>query len=320
VSVAKRAYPANRFALEIDKNMSGWLNSTEGGYAVTEPVKSRLAGGYGSRQHPGVTKFEDITITCGTGMSKQFYQWLQNSLSYDHIFHDGAVVTADFDMREVNRLNFYRALITEFGLPALDAKKNEICHLTAKITPTETKMEYHGSPKARIAGAAVANPKVQKRWLTSGFRLRVGDLPCSNVISVDALVFKQQTVDNPVGETKYPDKHPVHINSPDLVITIPESDAKAWYQWHHEFVVEGKSGQEAEKDGMLEFLTANRQDTLFTVHFPILGITKFTPEKLESGSDKIRTVKITMYSEMIVSDGKSVFEYGESGGQNSTWM
>lgn len=319
MSLEKRAYPSNRFALELDKQMAGWITSAEGGQATTEPVKSRLAGGYGSRQHPGVTKFEDITISCGTGMSEQFYQWLQSSLNYDHTYHDGAIVAADFDTRERNRLNFYRGLITEFGLPALDAKKNELCHLTAKITPERTEMEYRAEAGNKILSAASIDPRVQKMWVCSGFRLDIKGMPCSNVLTVDALTFKQQTVENPAGETAYPDKHPVHINAPDLVITIPESDAKPWYQWHRDFVVNGKSGRDSELSGSLEFQTANRQHTLFTVHFPILGITKFAPEKLESGSDKIRTVKITMYTEMIVNGDKSVFEYGSTGKGKATW-
>jgi hypothetical protein len=36
---------------------------------------------------------------------------------------------------------------------------------------------------------------------------------------------------------------------------------------------------------------------LFTVDFFGLGIIKFTPEKLESSSEKIRNVKIEMYCE-----------------------
>jgi len=306
----KRAYPASRFCLDLENTMSGWLLSADGGQASTEQVKGRTPGGHSERKFVGVTKFEDITLTCGAGMSDQFYDWLKSSLDYDHQYHSGAIIAADFDYKEVNRLNFSRGLVTEFGLPALDSKKNESCSMTVKIAPEETRMEFSPQRSRSIMPAGNRDP-IQKRWLCSAFRLTIDDdkLPCENVITIDALTFKQKTIDNPAGETRYPDKHPVNMEFPDLVITIPESDAEPWYKWHREFVVDGKSDPSFEKKGQLEFLTANRQDVLFTLQFPVIGITKFQPEKLDSKSDKIRTVKITMYLE------NTTFEYSSE----ATW-
>jgi hypothetical protein len=281
--------------------VSGWLHTAEGGQASTEVVQERLAGGYLVRKHPGNVKFDDITVTCGTGMSQQFYDWVKASISYDHQRKEGAIVAADYDFKEVNRLNFYHGLITEVGFPALDASSKEPCKMTVKISPERTDMEFSGRTKS-IRPAPIQADK-QKMWLPSFFRLKIDggseSLNCTRVSKVDAIVIKQKVIENAVGEELVFDKEPAQIDFPNLVITLPEADAQGWYQWHKSFVIDGKSEQENEKSGTLEYLAADKSTVLFTLTFQQLGIIKFQPDKLESASDKLRTVKIEMYCESI---------------------
>ena len=49
---------------------------------------------------------------------------------------------------------------------------------------------------------------------------------------------------------------------------------------------------------------------LFNLSFENLGIIKFTPDKLDSGSDKLRYVKVEMYCESMK------FKYSP----NATWQ
>jgi hypothetical protein len=41
---------------------------------------------------------------------------------------------------------------------------------------------------------------------------------------------------------------------PDLAITLPETNAQSFYEWHQRFVIEGHTGPEDEKSGTLDFL------------------------------------------------------------------
>ena len=302
------AYPANRFYLELDNQPAGWLHSADGGQASTEVVQERVAGGHPVRKHPGNVKFDDISLACGTGMSKKFYEWIQKSIGYDHERKNGAIVVGDYDFKETTTLEFQQGLLTEIGFPALDAASKEPCKLAVKISPERSKMKFHGRGNSILP--VNIDSKKQKQWLPNNFRVDIPGLNTKRVNKVDALVVKQKVIDNAVGEELVFEKEPAQIDFPNLVLTLPEADSKAWYDWHQAFVIDGKSDPSEEKGGHLEYLTPDLKTVLFTIKFYQLGIIKFTPDKLESGSDKLRMVKVEMYCE------KMEFEYSSA----STWM
>lgn len=304
----QRAYPANRFCLEIQRSVAGWLHTAEGGQASTEVVQERLSGGYPVRKHPGNVKFDDITVTCGTGMSRQFYDWLKGSINYSHERKEGSIVSADYDFKEVNRMDFEQGLITEIGFPGLDAASKEPCKMTVKIAPERTSMQFSGRSRSLLPNNIDAQK--QKLWLPSFFRLKIDGMKAERASKIDALVIKQKVVENSIGEELVFEKEPSQIDFPNLVITVPEVDAQPWYDWHKSFVIDGKSDPGQEKTGSLEYLAADRKTVLFTLSFYQLGIIKFQPDKLESGADKLRYVKIEMYTERIDFDYKG----------NATWQ
>ena len=39
------------------------------------------------------------------------------------------------------------------------------------------------------------------------------------------------------------------------------------YKWHEDFVIKGNNGEDKEKGGTLEYLTADLKDVLFTLTF-----------------------------------------------------
>src|SRR5262249_30641655 len=114
----RRAYTAGRFGMTLDGVMAGWLQSVEGGHAA------------GNRE-----KYQDITLRSGTGMSRDFYDWLADTLNGKHIRRNGAISTYDYDFKVVSTLDFANGLISEFGMPALDAASKDEGKMTIKISP-----------------------------------------------------------------------------------------------------------------------------------------------------------------------------------------
>jgi len=246
------------------------------------------------RKHPGNVKVDDISITCGAAMSKQFYDWLEKSLKYDHERKDGAIVTCDYDYKEITRLNFFEALISEVGFPAVDASSKEPGKFILKIATEYTEQKYSAG---RSVLPVPIDPVKQKRWMAANFRLQIDGLDCKRVLKVDAITIKQNIVDNAIGERLIFQKEPAQIDFPSVIITIPENDIKPWYAWHKEFVMDGKSDPSKEKSGSLSYLTSDLSKELFSLSFTNLGIMKFTPDKHDSGSDKLRYVRVEMYCE-----------------------
>jgi hypothetical protein len=254
-------------------------------------------------------KYEDITIACGTGMSKGLYSWVKDSFEHKYSRHNGAIVAATFDHKEMSRLTFYEALISEVGLPALDASSKDAAKMTIKFSPEKTRMTTTLGGGPSIAGKFPIKSDIQKQWLPANFRLRIDGLDpaCTRVNKIDALVVKQKNTDMPVGELRDYQREPVALEIPNLVITFPESHADDFYKWHESFVIQGNNGDAAEKNGTLEYLDPSLKKTLFTVTFKHLGVFKLTTDKSEAGAESIRRVKAEMYCEEMVWDFKEAW-------------
>ena len=166
--------------------------------------------------------------------------------------------------------------------------------MTIKFKPETTR-------KALGSGREIPRSKVQKQWLPANFRLKIDGLdePCKRVNKIEALTVKQKVVEDQGGAGEY--------EVPDLVITLPESVAKPFYDWHEDFVIKGNNSSEGEKNGKLEYLTPNLSEALFTLEFFNLGIFKLAPEKGEANSDQIKRVTAEMYCE------RMTFSFGKVG-------
>jgi len=296
VTQDKRGYVANKYALDINKQMAGWLHSVEGGTPSAEVVTEKLGPDHIAKKHIGGVKYDDMTVTCGTGMSNQFYSWIKDSFDHKYSRQEGAIIRADYNFKEMTRVSFHQALISEIGLPGLDASAKEAAKITLKFSPETTKIErsYAGSS---IKGTF--DQKVQKAWLTSNFRINVKgyDTGSTRVSKIEALTLKQKNIENPIGQTRQYEKEPASVEFPNLVLTLPESHADDFYKWMESFVVDGVSGDDKETTAHLEYLSNDLKQTLFTVDFDHLGIFKITQDKMDSGSETIAKVKVEMYCE-----------------------
>jgi hypothetical protein len=291
-----RAFIAGKFALELDSIRAGWLFKAEGGAAKAEVVNEKLGPDHIVKKHIGGVEYEEITVTCGSGMSKGIYEWIKHSFDHNYGRKNGAIVAADFNTQELSRLDFFNALISEIGFPALDAASKDPCKITLKFKPEYTRYKHGGGGK--VSGGTYSTDQAkQKQWLTSNFRLKIDGTDCSRVNKIEAITVKQKNVANPVGELRDYEQEPAHLEIPNLVITMPESHASEFFKWHESFVIKGENGDNKEKGGTLEYLTSDLKTVLFTINFEHLGIFKISPDSVESGSENIRRVKVEMYCE-----------------------
>ena len=301
ITPSKRGFTAGKYAMDMGGNWAGWLFSAEGGYATADVVTEKLGPDHIAKKHIGNVKYEDISVSCGTGMSKQFYDWIQASFQHKYMRKNGAIISADYDHNEVSRLSFQEALISEIGFPALDASSKDAAKMTIKFTPEITRVQ--AAMGGSIKGDTQA--KIQKKWLPSNFKLQIPGMDCTRVNKVEAIVVKQKNVENAVGELRDAEKEPANLEIPNLVITLAESHAKEFYDWHKSFVIDGICGEDAEKTGGLTFLAPDLKTELFTINFFHLGLFKLTPDKVESHSEGIRRIKVEMYCEEMTFDYKA---------------
>src|SRR6266568_803117 len=292
----QRGYTAGKYGIELDGQFAGWIYSADGGDATSDVVLERLGPDNIQHKHLAGVKYEEITLNCGIGMSKGFYDWIKASFDKKFMRKNGAIIVSDYNFKPISRLQWTNGLITEVGFPALDAGGKDAAKMTIKIAPEFTRM-------VAAAQGALRTPSqiVQKKWLPANFRLQIAgcQTACSHVNKIEAIALKIVTTANQVGVARDYEVVPAHLDVPNLAITTAEAQAAEFYQWHQDFVIQGHNTRDKERGGTLEFLTPDLRESLFTLSFRGLGIFKFAPEKVEAGSENIRRVKAEMYCEDI---------------------
>ncbi len=277
-----------KYGLELEGRFAGWLISAESTQDAPEKT--------GRKQISG-EDFEELGVKCGAGMSSEFYQWLAETCANKHTRKGGAIIAGDFNYKEMTRVAFKGALITEVGLPALDAASKEAAKMTIKFSPEYSRFASTAGGGPAIGAWPGPDGATQKKWLCSNFRLRITglDQACSRVSKIDSFVVKQTVVKRPSGGGQHDyQKEPAALETPNLVITFPESSSKEFNDWHKDFVIQGHNGQDKEKEGTLEYLGPDLKEVLLTVTFHGLRMLKVAPDNIVSRDQANRRIKCEM--------------------------
>jgi len=288
-----RSFATGAFALELGGAKIGFARSFRGGGAVAEVVTEKVTGDNFAKKHIGPPRYEDIELQVGFGMKKELYDWIAASWEQPYLRKNGAVVVADFAGKEQSRREFFEALVTAVTVPKLDGAAKDPAYLTVKLAP-ELVREQKGSGKA--TGELGKNE--QKLFLPSNFRVAIDGLDCSKVVTVDALTVKQATVADHTGDARDMARERGSIEFPNLKIALPASAAETWRTWFADFVINGKNGEESEKNGKIELLSPNRQTVLATITLLNLGIYRLDDDWTGAETaDKVRRVRAELYCE-----------------------
>src|SRR5688572_11020594 len=137
-SNANRAYSAAHFLLELDQRQKvGFLRSVQGGGIKADTLTYQMGNNRDLWKQMSKPKYEDITFEVGMSMGETFCKWVEDFVAGRVVRKTGAILAGDFHYKERARREFSAALITELGIPKLDAADKNPCYLTIKITPEE---------------------------------------------------------------------------------------------------------------------------------------------------------------------------------------
>jgi phage tail-like protein len=288
--------------LELDGTPVGFLTSVDGAQFKSDEVKYQT----GVEQYlnlitkyPGKPKYDDITITVGMANSPDFWAWIKSTLDNDPERRNGSIVVYDYKHRERQRREFYGALITEVGFPALDASSKGAANMTIKFSP-ET-LRYKDGDMSHRGGVTYKQGELpkQKLWLTSNFNFSLdrfqGDASLKNA-KVEAFTVKQNVVPNPIGYMLETQKYSGLVETPNIQVSFPQSQVKPWMEWYETCVRDGNYIGEL-TTGSIEYYASDNETLLLTVHLDNVGIESLEFEKLEAHKEGISKVKVTLYVE-----------------------
>lgn len=281
---------AIRYALGLDGQIAGPIASLESGFISGQVVEQTVTQSPHPKKNLAAIVYEDIAIECGNTMSPAFYTWIQQAFAGQAPRRSGGILTTNPANQIIDRKDFADAVLTEVAFPALNRAANTPVSLGIKLKPGQLSYQSGGGKIAFPEGAKAGT------LLASSFRINIDGLEtaCAHVLKVDSLVWKQSVSQGQVGIrlSKLPDR----IQTPNLVITLPQAQAGPFTQWFHQFVIQGQASDNTERSGTLEFLATNLQTILFTLNFGHLGIFRMSPVP-QSQNSSVPLVTVEMYCE-----------------------
>ncbi len=297
-AIKSTAFVRNNTALELDGQFAGFLTTVDGGGVFADVIAEVIGQDMIQRKRPGPVRFEDIVIEIPlSSVDKVLAGWISDTLGKSSVQKNGAVLYADMNFNEVKRLEFSGALLSEIVLPEADAAEGKTqALLTLRLTPQSTRL---AGGKGKLAGPTNAKAK----QITAGnFRFNVQGLEkaCGRIMSVDAISAKRALLSQSPGQDAFRQQSKVHgpLDCSLVRITLPESDAGAFYAWFDETVIKGKPN--GERAGLLEWLDPTLKNVVASVQLGGLGIVRYEPDPIKSGTEqKVGLVEVDMYCETI---------------------
>lgn len=260
----------SRFDLELGSRPAGTL------LGVDAPFGKRAGAASGPYAPPADDFGVKMTLRCGAGMSREFYQWIGGTFARTVQRRSGAVSATELSggnsAAPAHRLEFYDALIVEVQFPALDKGSRKQASMTVKLRAERSKLTSSKSPARQTS----------KPWLMSNFRFRIDGLEsaCQQVASVSAISATNTVKSLRVGAERFEHLEPAGLEFGNLVIALPASGAAApgsaasgFKHWFEDETVRGRGAKE--RNGSLEYLSPGGQPYL-RLGFKGLGILGIT--------------------------------------------
>jgi len=260
------------FLIELDGQPAGRLSKMSGG-GVSADVIKMTGGTMSAHKHIGQVRYEEMTLTFGTGMAQAFYNWITDSIGGGSTRKSGAIVRLSSSGKPDWRLEFRNALIGSVEMPACDAGSKDPAYMTIRLSPESTR-SFTTDLKQNTG---VYASSLAKGWYIHDFRLSIDGLEsdCAHVKSIEALRLGRKIMfdaDN-IG-----DEGPEEYS--DLVLTLNSNHASGFLKWFEEFVEKGRNSPTDERKGVLHFFAPNASKAYFKLE--LLGLGPYKMEGVKS--------------------------------------
>jgi hypothetical protein len=287
----KSAFSAGQFGLQLDgAKVSAYIKSVEGGFLKASVTDEAIGAHAYHVKHLSTREIDPFSVELGLSGSRNVLSWIQESWNKKFSRRSGQVAHADFDMKGKYEHDFMDALIMETAFPTLDAMSREPGYLKIKFLPelVQTKQVATSRILADIA------PQ-QKMWSNSAFRMSLAGLDMSQVAKIDAFTIKQGVKALHVGSARLPEIEPTKIEFPELAVYMALEYAQPVIDWFDAAVKDGGTSDKVEKHGAIEFLTPDRNQTIFQIRLFEVGIKGWSIVRSEARQDAVKRAKFDLF-------------------------
>lgn len=279
--------------LELDGSTT-FLSAVEGGNAVAEVVLEQ-----GPELLPdkraGSVEYEDIALKLPLNVSPALLAWINSTLVKGPSAKSGAIIYADFNNIEWKRLEFSNAVISEVGVPSLEASSKNSTPMTLRLAPAATR--WTGG-----SGKPVANAGPKATRIGGDFRLVIPGLEAAApfIRKIEGLSAKRIAPGSVGTSVRSKWLGSGGLDMQNIKLYVSEANAVPFYSWFDGAVIKGGGrAPDAERTGRLELLTPTLATVVASVELKGLGIVRYAPEPFEAGAEKNSGVQIDLYCEQM---------------------
>ena len=288
--VSLRPPATGRFLLNLD-GQSTLLHDVDGGNVKASVVTVDMGTKQPPRKQISTLSYEPFSIAVDLAMGKPLAEWVDATLELSPTRKSGTIVSASFDYRARSSRHFRDALIEEITIPSMIASSKQLAFVTIKFKPEEITYAKGDNAIQNVVSSR------QKTWLSSSFRLRIGDLPCSRVSKIDSFTIRQSTSAQTLDDVHDGASDRTTVEFPNLKVTFSAVDLDPWHDWFNDFVILGNNGPGRAVQGALEFLAPDVTDVLGTVGLSQVGIFALYREESTAGADAVAHFAAELYVE-----------------------
>ena len=275
----KSSYGPAGFALELDHKLDSRLAKVSGGTAPADVSKGK-AGAEKSQDASGHVRLEPLKVKVaglpGDGLSA----WIKDALKGSDVRKSGTIIASDAAGVAQERREFENALLTEIEFPGVDAESKDSASVSATLQPEVISSKKTPGEKVELGG-------VKKELMASKFRLHIEGLGQVGEHALKIEPLRVSFSDGPNGRK---------LEVPNLIVTFSADQAEALMKLHEGDVIKGED-RTSDSNGTLEYLSADKKETLLTLDLKKVGLFKLMLAK--GGKDASKDVKAEFYFERL---------------------
>jgi hypothetical protein len=307
----RNSYASGNFELQIDGHKStAFVKSVEGGWSRANVVDDALGPDPQRVKQISSVDIDPISMEFGLAGANDMLKWIQGSWKRQYTRRNGQITHADFDMRSMFQHEFFDALITETTFPTLDGSSKEGGYLKCKLQPERVVTTPLNTPGPQVQGNV--SPK-QKMWTPAAFRFSIDGIDDMQYVNkVDSFTITQGIKKFYTGSQRFPRIEPTNIKFPNITGTISLKYADKLVQWHRDYIqahAVGTKDPTAQKSGAIEFLSPDRQKTIFRINLYEVGILFAGVDQSKANDEQIKRLKFELYVHRMDIDGDSILGF-----------
>lgn len=274
--------PGVEATLVVDGVQAGNVDDFVAPNTSSEVVVERQGADYFQHKHLGMLEVSDVEFTIGSDVGAPVLAFITSSLQASFLRKNGSLAAGG------TQYEFFNALVTEIGFPALDLSSTTPARISVALAPEYIRVTRPNKPKPPRDGVALGGLS------SSRFKVSLADLDTSGVVRVDRFFVKHKISENPIGEARDYEKEPGSTDISNLALYVKPENAASFFAWHEDFVVRGNCADADEKNGTIEYRAIDGGPG-FDVQLSGVGISAIRDYVL----DDVRVVRIDLYVERI---------------------